>query len=123
MGSSKATKDVVLFDAETMGADITSAEIDVNRMDYGCINISWDNTGVPIGVFRIEVTNQDGASANWQELSFGEDIVVPSVAPDELDQATVVFNLLPFKKLRLFYDRTSGTGTMSAVLSEKSVGV
>lgn len=121
MGSSKAIKTIKLFEDVQMDQDQTSSEIDVSRYDSASINVIWDNTLTPIGELIFQVRNGD--DDDWFDLNAGETIVVPTVAPDDTDKFVLNITELDFKWIRLFYDRTSGDGTISAVMFCKSEGV
>jgi hypothetical protein len=102
-----------LVDAESMGADITSNSVDVKYSDNIGVQLVW--TGSPVGNFYVQGTI-DGST--WTALDFGTIPTSGGAAGDHL----LNMNNLPYQKIRVFFDRTSGTGSLTAWVMAKTVG-
>lgn len=98
-----------------MGASIVSSVVNVINMDKASIAVSWSGT-VPVGTLSVEARN--GESASWYTLDFNVSMDVSG----NTGAHQIVFNELPFTDIRLNYNRTSGTGTMDAIITMKVVG-
>lgn len=101
--------------AYSMAADIASDPVTLTFEDNTDIQCKW--TGTPTGVLAVQIS-LDPTNLGWQTVSFGP-------APDQpagsasgnyfsINQTGTAF-------IRLIYTRTSGTGTLSAKISAKSV--
>lgn len=119
MSSNKAVKPFVLFDDVDASVDQVSRVLPCQYQDIGNILLIW--TGSPIGTFTVEV--QNGDDGTWNELNFGEDLVVPTVAPDDTDRVKLEFTSISFSALRINYSAASGSGTIRGEANIKSVGV
>ena len=97
---------------ESMGADVTSDPVDVTYSDNVGIQLIF--TGTPTGVFYVQGTI-DGT--NWSNLSFDS---TPSASGAD-DTHLLNMTQIPYRKIRVFYDRTSGTGTLNAHVMAKTI--
>lgn len=104
-----------MMDADTMAADITSDVVEVSQMDSAAILVEWTAT-TPNGV--LEVYARHGDAGTWYLLDFNSTITV--TATNSFVQ--ILLNSLPFTHVKLFYDRTSGTGSMTATITAKTAG-
>lgn len=104
-----------MIDSQSMGADVTSSVVNVQNLDQGSIIVEWSGTS-PVGEITVEARN--GEQSNWYELDFNSTISISG----NTGTHQVVFNSMPFTDIRLQYNRTSGTGTLDAVITAKSVG-
>lgn len=102
-----------------MGADITTDVTNVQFSDNLGIQVSWTGTA-PVGEIFIQTSNDYTAlnAGTWSDLDFG----VPITVTGNSGNHVISINQVPFVAIRLFYDRTSGTGTMTASLVMKTVG-
>jgi hypothetical protein len=92
-----------------MSADIRGKETNTEHMDYASYIINWTGTS-PVGVMKFEAMTYDGAGVEvWTELELGSTITISG----DLGSHQVLFNQIHFAKLRPFYDRTSGVGTLN----------
>jgi hypothetical protein len=98
----------------SMSSNITSREVDVSQLDKAIIHCSW--VAGPVGEFQVEA--QADTNDSWFVLDTSS---AWSVSGSD-SEAEIILNELPFKKIRLKWVRTSGSGTLSAYLSSKSVG-
>lgn len=91
----------------------------INWLDNAGIIVKW--TGTPIGVFHVWVSNDkkdpDGIVPSWTELDFGTSVVVDNTN----SSIAINMNQLPFTWLAVSYEATSGTGTLTSVLTIKEV--
>ena len=98
-----------------MSAPITSNIVNVQNMDKGSIHVSWAGAA-PVGTVVIQSRN--GSDDSWSAVSFGSAISVSGASGDH----QIIFNELPWTDIRLVYTPTSGTGTLSAIITLKQVG-
>ena len=113
-----------IFDATSLAADATSEETSVAFIDYGVIDISWTGSS-PVGNINLEFLKiaYDRNSQNvdeWQTINFtgaptGENIPISGASGEHQIQ----LNKMPSTRLRLKYVRTSGTGSLTAIISGK----
>lgn len=102
--------------AGSMAADYTSEGIDISLVKNVSIQLNFAGS-TPTGNFYVQVSLDntvytaldlvDSAGAAW----------VPAAAGD----ATIIINLsdIPYSYLKVFYDRTSGTGTLEGYIFGK----
>lgn len=104
-----------LIDNTSLVSSFTGNEIDVSESDYGSIHIEWSGT-VPVGVIVVEA--KSGENDNYTDVDMGGPVSISGGSGDH----QLMFNTLPFTKLRLRYERTSGTGNLTAIIVTKSQG-
>lgn len=115
-----------MLDSADLSADAYSPATNVEKVDVISILVDWakDSTN-PSGTLTVECQNGDGA---WQTVSYGH---TKGVLPTTSLSITVsgasgsnyfLLENCHFEKIRLFYDRTSGDGTMTATLVAKTIG-
>lgn len=109
-----------LISSGDMSADITSSSTSVKNLDKASIRVTWDIGGTPSGTLTVEAKQQKKGSpdSTWFTVDMGSTITIDTSATEH----QLIFNELPFTDIRLKYSRTSGTGTMNAVISAKTVG-
>lgn len=98
-----------LVSSESTAADVTSDALDVIAYEGFSVHVSW--TGDTDGTVYLQASN-DGS--NWENIT-GASVATGGAAASELFNVQGVF----FKSLRVFYDRTGGTGVLSAVVIAK----
>lgn len=103
----------LVFDNHSLAADTTSHETDVMGLDYCHYDIAWGGSS-PVGTITVEYL-KDG-DAGWATLDLGSTISVSGNSGSH----RIIMLELPFKKLRLKYTRTSGTGVISTYLTAKA---
>jgi hypothetical protein len=74
------------------------------------------------GTFRVQARNRDLLPAEdilntWYDVNFGSPLTITA----ETD-VQIVFNELPFKEIRLIWEPSAGSGTVSAYLLMKAKG-
>jgi len=103
--------------AQSMGGSFKSTGLDVSKVNLAGIQAVWAGGGSPVGDFSIEVSNDEvdavGSVTNWTTYSGS----VISITTD----GDLFYNLanIGFRYIRLSYARTSGTGTLNAILITK----
>jgi hypothetical protein len=111
MGRRHVLRPVTVIDAESMGADVTSSEIAVENLDFIAFEATWSGGSTPVG----ELTVQGQVSTQWATLDVtSQDVSGASGARILQAKAGTLDGV---KAVRLRYARTSGTGTLSAVVA------
>lgn len=103
-----------------LSADATSQATNVQFSDNIGIQLVWTGSS-PSGEVLIQSSNDYDPIKNtgtWTNLDFGVPILITGNSGNHI----ININLVPFAWIRLFYDRTSGTGTMTSTLVMKQVG-
>lgn len=103
-----------------MSSDITTEITAVKNSDNIGIQLVWTGSS-PSGEVFIQTSNdynEQLSTGTWTDLDFGTPILITGNSGSHL----ININLVPFAFVRLFYDRTSGTGTLVATLVMKTVG-
>ena len=92
-----------------LSADFTSTPVEILYVDRVGIELVW--TGTPTGPFEVQVSN---GGTVWNTIN---NSVAGAGSADNgfVDVETTA------KFIRVFFDRTSGTGTLSAHLVAKSI--
>ncbi len=116
-------KPVRILNLVDMSSDITSVAIEVRNQDNIGVQLHW--TGSPVGTFGLEVSSdhlQDlegniQVPGNWVALPL--DPVIR--ASGSADDAFMDLNQLPAQYVRITYNATSGTGSVSGVIVAKGV--
>lgn len=93
-------------DAGDMSGNITGKESNTASLDFAGYFISWTGTS-PVGELKFEA--QELENGTWTQVDMGSTISISGNSGSH----QVVFNTMPFAKLRPVYARTSGTGTLT----------
>lgn len=123
----------VLLNLHDMGATFSSDPQPGNGQDNMGVQVKW--IGTPTGTIGIQVSNDyypgDSYSpynaGTWDDLYFdvysgGSATVASTIAVSgSADHAAINLNQLPFSFYRVVYTRTSGSGLLSAVVTQKGV--
>lgn len=114
---------VRVITSETIDADITSIETDIQHLDCVSYLVNYsDLTGT--GTFKVQCSTWNGLPVEtrlWADLDLDPVAVDSSVSPS----GTFVFNLysLATEKIRLTFTKgTASAGTLDAWLMAKTVG-
>ena len=99
-----------IFDEVSLATDQTSPTTNIEFLDNCCIQLVW-TTSNAIGTFYIEVS-MDGD--HWSAI----DITSPTIAGAS-DHCLLDLVFLAAPKIRVRYDATSGTGTLTGFISAK----
>ncbi len=107
----------VATDAD-MSAPITSEATDVEQYDLVSYCIDWAGTG-STGTFEIQVSSEDHEKdAIWKPLDFGTTIAVAS----DSDSHEILMRDIHFKRVRVVYTPTAGTGLMQIKIKSGTKG-
>lgn len=100
---------------KSLAASFTTDAVTIEFEDNIGIQATW--TGTPTGTFSVEVS-LDPSNLGWQALTF-----TPAPTQPTGSTGTIYFpvNQTPAGFIRLVYTRVSGTGTINAKISAKSV--
>jgi hypothetical protein len=103
-----------IVDAGSMGADITSDAVLIDQL-YG-FSLQSIYTGSPVGDLIFQVSNDDvtipSQVVNWNNLASA--VAIAAVGTNLQN-----FIGTNYKWLRVFFDRTSGTGSLTVTLCGK----
>lgn len=95
--------------AGSMGADITGTPFDVAEATIVSLHSVWSAGSTPIGALIVEASN-DG-------------VVFTSIDSQSVsgDSGSLMYNsnVVGYRYIRAFYDRTSGSGTLSVKICAK----
>lgn len=97
--------------AQSMGADITGRGVDMRGARGFFMDAAWSGGGSPVGVLILQTAMVD-VDAEYKDFrSFTVNV-----------DGSVTYDCTRFNGVyvRAFYDRTSGTGTMSVALNRKA---
>ena len=112
-------KDFQAISAGSMAADIVSDYFDI-RFNLGVsVQVVWSAGSTPVGDLRVEATNDDfenEAPTNWN-------LAVSAVSSVTGNTGSALINIpdANYTAMRIFYDRTSGSGTLNARVCIKGV--
>ncbi len=109
--------------AASMGANITSAIVEISQQDNVGIQLNW--TGTPVGTFDVQISidhEQDmngnvTVAGNWVSLPLSPAIAAAGSA----DSAYIDLNQQSASYVRVVYTRTSGSGTLNGFATAKGV--
>lgn len=102
--------------AQAVSTDYTSEIINVKQTDKSSIHITWSGGSSPNIDVYLQVRN--GEADSWRNIDFGS---VPNISGAS-GEHELVLNEMPFSDFRLFLDRASGSATVSANFTAKSLG-
>lgn len=115
MGRKTVIKSFEMITSGSMASDVTSSIVNVINLDQASIFVSWTGSS-PLG--ELDVEAQNGDDQPWYVLDFNSTIPVSGNSGD----LQLLFSEMPFTSIRLQYNRTSGTGSLNAVISAKTEG-
>lgn len=97
-----------------MSADIIGPSTNITYQDQVCIRVAWTaSVGSGIGVIKVQGSLDN---SNFEDITF-----TPALTQPNADDGSYLINmaLVPFNFIRVFYDRTSGSGSLTANISTK----
>lgn len=116
-------KPVQLISAGDMSGSITSIACEIQLQDNIGVQLNW--SGVPVGTFSIQVSNDHREDSKGNILNPGTWVSLPLspsiTATGSPDSAYVDLNQLSAMYMRVVFTRTSGSGTLNAFVSGKGV--
>ena len=92
----------------SMGADVTSDVIELDQVTVIAVQNSW--TGTPTGILYLQCRND--SSMPWTTVNASN---LAGSSGDEMLNVDVA----GCKEMRVFYDRTSGSGTLNSFANGK----
>jgi hypothetical protein len=106
----------------SMGANVTSAVTNIQFLDNVGIQLNF-TTSDAIGTFKVQISmdyDQDAqgvvkTAGNWVDLVLSP---IPAAAGAN-DQIYIDINQISAPWIRVFYERTSGTGTLNGFVTGK----
>ena len=115
-----------MLDAVALDASSNSSVTTTTTVDHMSINITWTgSTGTNTGSIVVQGTNNDPdasdfVAADYFDLELSGGAVNLTGASGE---HVIIFDKLPFRAIRLAYtNSTHAAGTVSAVMSAKTIG-
>jgi hypothetical protein len=118
-----------LINATSMGASVTSAATRIEYIDNIGYEVLWSAGTSPVGTITIQVSNDHDETdngvvltvGNWQDVGVVDSAgVAPTISGASGDHF-ISLNQLPWKWVRLVYNRTSGTATLDVWITGKGV--
>lgn len=123
MGRKNIIKSYKMLDAVTIDSTQTSDKTNVESMDVASVDLVWSGGSTPIGAITFESTNSSdndisAGNDDWVELEFGSVINISGASGSH----HIVFNVLPFRALRVKYTRSSGSATLDCTIHSETRG-
>jgi hypothetical protein len=124
VGRKNVVRSYKMLDAVSLSTDQASAATNVLNLDYASIQVIWSGGGSPVGTITIQGTNIDpdlptfSSTTDWSTLELSGTVSVSGNSGNH----SIIFEQLPFHSIRFVYTRSTGTATLSAHLSSKTVG-
>jgi hypothetical protein len=116
-------KPVAIFTATAMTSSLTSVIVEIRNQDNIGIQLHW--TGAPVGTFTVQISSdhlQDAEGnvqvpGNWVSL-----VLSPAItASGTPDDAYIDLNQMSAQYVRVLYNFTSGSGTLSGLAVAKGI--
>lgn len=111
-----------LLTDQDLSADFISQETSVKNLDQASVRLSWTTAGLPVGEIRFQgLQEKEGTPidpSDWFDIDFDTTIPINSSESDH----QILFEVLPFDRLRIRYIAASGAGTMNAKITAKTLG-
>lgn len=106
---------VQIIESGDMSADITSSVLVLQWMDNAGLQIEWASTDA-IGTIEVQASVN---GVTFYALTFSTALTQPN---SNNGGYLVNLNQFPFRYFRVFYDRTSGSGTLNVWATVKEIG-
>jgi hypothetical protein len=122
VGRKNTLKNYSILNAQSAAASFNTFAMPTNidYLDNVSIQVTW--TGTPVGTFDVYVSNvlhpSTTLTSDWSRLDFGSTPAIDSTNSDMV----INLNQIPFSWIAVVYTKTSGTGTISAITTIKTVG-
>lgn len=119
MGRKHILRKAVVMDAEDITTDPTSLETVVENLDFFSYDLSWVSANISGEAF-VEVNSDENptSSSVWTRLDLGTTVGLNTTESDH----TILVRDVHFKRARLAYENTSGTGTLSVAIKGGTKG-
>ena len=115
-----------MLDAKDLDTSVNSSATVTTTIDHMSINIVWSgSTGTNTGAIVVQGTNKDPdasdfVAADYFDLTLSGGAVNLTGASGE---HVIIFDKIPFRAIRLSYtNSTHAAGTVSAIMSAKTIG-
>ncbi len=95
--------------AQTMGADITSTAVDVKESRSYAVQAVWSAGTSPVGVLYLQ--------GSLDNVTYTD--ITSSAVSGNTGSILINVELPAYQYIKVFYDRTSGTATMTAKVNIK----
>lgn len=118
----------LVITAGAMAADITSLPTLLPQLTKGSYEVTWTGGSTPIGLLSLEGSdsyslNPDGSVRNagtWTTMPVTVNGVVTSTIAVSGNSGSILIDWTTgLNAIRVFYDATSGSGTMTALINAK----
>ncbi len=114
-----------LLDASRMNVDITSPVTNIQFLDNIGVQLHFGASGSPVGTFEVQVSADYEQDNQGVVLNAGNWIAVTldpiPVAAGAADDIYIDLNQLSAPWIRVFYDKTSGDGLLTAHITGKMI--
>lgn len=107
------------WDQQSLGADATSSVTDIRYQDN--ITFQLNVTGSPVGQFIVQGCDDYSAAPFGSLIDAGTWVDIVTADVNGADQIIFDGNQIGFHYIRIFYDRTSGTGAVDGYVTGKQV--
>jgi hypothetical protein len=104
-----------MFDNQIVSTTQNSPSTNVQQLDQASIDLRWSASTL---VANVVVQAKNGQYADWRDIDFGSPITISGSSGAH----EVLFLAMPFTDLRLRVVVVSGSGTVDAVITAKTVG-
>ena len=115
-----------MLDTKDLDTSVNSTATVTTTVDHMSINITWSgSTGTNTGAIVVQGTNKDPdasdfVAADYFDLELSGGAVNLTGASGE---HIIIFDKIPFRAIRLSYtNSTHAAGTVSAIMSAKTIG-
>jgi hypothetical protein len=100
------------FSSVNLASSISSSAFDLHNYRLGSISITW--TGTPVGVFKLQLSNEIATDPSTVSSASFDDIVGSSLSVSAAGQNTWVFTAPYYARfVRVVYTSMSGSGTLT----------
>lgn len=108
-----------LFAGDSLGGDLASDPVNLYKVESYAVQVIW--TGTPVGDFKLQASCDQGEDEIGTGVTNWDDISGAVQAAGGAAGSVIINNTLTpgYNWLRLIYDRTSSTGTVSAKFNGK----
>ena len=115
-----------MLDSKDLDTSVNSTATVTTTIDHLSINIVWSgSTGTNTGAIVVQGTNKDPdasdfVAADYFDLTLsGGDVNLTGASGEHI----IIFDKIPFRAIRLAYtNSTHAAGTVSAIISAKTIG-
>lgn len=120
MGRKHILRKETVMDGADIATNPKSKPTVVENLDFFAYDLSWDSADISGEAF-IEVNSDEiykEATAVWRRLDLGTTIGLNTTE----DEHTVLIKDVHFKRARVAYENTSGTGTLTVAIKGGTKG-